>query len=1378
MTTNIGSLAVSLSLNASSFNGSMAQVDRNLRAMGSELKATKALGSEYGKSLDGLRSKKDVLSRTLETANIKLTETRKKYDELKNSGTANEAQLERQAKKVNDAQAQFNNLKTELDDVERALKIQSSSWTQLSQKLEPIGAKLKTVGDGMVSVGKDLSMKVTAPLVAMGTAAFKTAVDFESAFAGVRKTVNATEEEFEVLSTGIRDMAKEMPASATEIARVAEAAGQLGIKKENILGFTRTMTDLGVATNMASDEAATALARLANITQMNQADFDKLGSSIVALGNNFATTESEITEMALRLAGAGAQVGMSEADILALSAALSSVGIEAEMGGSAMSRVMVEMQVATSTGFTKVQELSKKTGLSIRDLQMMASHSGKAFGNMAEDLGMTKKELTALVNAGVDLEGFSKVAGMTGEQFKKAFEQDAIGALGAFINGLANAEASGDTAINMLQEMGISEIRLRDSLLRAGGASELFANAVDLSNKAWDENNALTKEAEERYKTTASQLSIMWNQVKDLGITIGNILIPIVMDLVEKITPMIQKFAEMDTGTQKVILGLAGIAAAIGPVLIIGGTLVSSLGAIVTAVGTVAGAIAVVTTGAAAATPAVGALAGVFTVLTGPIGITVAAITGVGIALVSLYKHNETFRTKVNEIWSSIKNRFEIALNSIKNVVQSVMTNVMGFFGDILSKIKVFWKENGDSIMQVVNFFMTYIVESIKTQMAFIKGIFQMVWPIIEGVIKIAWAGIKVTIKNAIDIILGMLQFWIKIFTGDWKGAFNTIKETAVNIMNNIVSTFKNINLLEIGKNIVDGFLKGFSSMKGAVVEAAKNIAGALPEWIKKVLDIRSPSRVTEKLGEHTGEGFAKGIKKKKKTAEQVAKEVAAAAKKGFKEEMDKAEYKFKMEQINSAQYIKELEKIRKEYAKYPAMVREVNLEIKKVQDNAAKHREKLRKEEEKAQEEARKKQLEAEKKKAEAERKQFEDRKKLIDDRKNYNDLSLMQELEAWKTLMNKYKKGTEERAEAEREVYRIKNEINQKLITLNEEYTNKVADANKRLIDGERALNAEYERAVADRTKTLTGFVGIFDKVKEASDISGQGLIDNLKGQVSTFAEWSKNIQTLANRGIDQGLLEELRQMGPSAAGEIAALNTLTDAQLGEYSGLWKTKNQLAREQALKELEGLKKDTSSKIEELRKQTAIDLETYKNEWIDKVKEIRFGTTDAFVDLNTSMTKIGKDSISGLINGMLSMHGPLMEEAQKLANTIAKTIKDALKIKSPSRIMMKIGGFVGEGLAVGMQETVSQVTGKARLLARAAIPMIPDINVPNFSNVNFAGVGNNSSGNPSSNSFSFNIQPAPIIIDGVNVGTVDFDLVEDGLNSRFTSKMRVNGVRK
>lgn len=581
----IGSLSVSLSLNADQFNGSMSQVDRNLRAMGSELKAIKAKGADYGKSLDGLKSKKDVLARSVEAANIKLTETRKRYDELVSSGKANEVELERQAKKVNDAQTQYNRLQAELAEVDKQLaevdkqlKIQSSSWTQVSQKLAPIGEKLTTIGSNMKDVGESLSKKVTAPLVALGTGAFKAAVDFESAFAGVRKTVDTSEEGFKRLEKGIRDMAKELPTSANDIAAVAESAGQLGIAEDNIMSFTKTIIDLGESTNLTREQAATEFARFANIVGMSQKDFDRLGSSVVALGNNMATTESEIVSMGMRLAAQGAQVGMSEAQIMALAGTMSSLGIQAEMGGTAMTTILKKIQSAVGAG-------------------------------------------------GKDLEAFAKAAGMSGAEFKKAFETDAITALDALIKGLNKSSGEGKNLTEILDTLGIKGVYESDVIMRMAGASDLLSSAVSTSTKAWEENTALTNEAEQRYKTTASQLKILWNNVKDLGIELGGQLIPIATDMVNKIKPLVKSFGEADDRTKKLIITVGGLVAAAGPLLVIGGTVMSGIGGTITAVSTLTGAIG-----------GAGGLAAVLTKLANPVGIAIGAFTLLAGAVVGVKK--------------------------------------------------------------------------------------------------------------------------------------------------------------------------------------------------------------------------------------------------------------------------------------------------------------------------------------------------------------------------------------------------------------------------------------------------------------------------------------------------------------------------------------------------------------------------------------------------------------------------------------------------------------------------------------------------------------------------------------------------------------------
>lgn len=448
--------------------------------------------------------------------------------------------------------------------------------------------KLKGYGEAFEDLGKGLTLGVTAPVAGLGAAAAKSAIDFESAFAGVKKTVDATDKQLGELETGIRDMAKEIPASATAIAEVAEAAGQLGIETDNILSFTRVMVDLGEATNLSSDEAATSLARLANITGMSQQDFDRLGSTIVDLGNNLATTESEIVAMGLRLAGAGSQIGLTEAQIMSFAGALSSVGIEAEAGGSAFSKVMIEMQLAVETGlegYKTFEESVNKAGYSMADVTNIMRTGGKGVESLAKSLGIGSKELKSLykdiTESKGNLDSFANVAGMTGEEFRKAFQEDAAGAIIAFIQGLGNVEERGMSAIAVLEEMDITEVRLRDTLLRASGASDVFAESIEIGTKAWEENNALTKEAEQRYKTTASQIEIAKNYLKDAGITVGEIVVPHIVSLAEKVKEVSTWFSNLNPKTQESIVKMGGLVAAIGPVLFIGGKLTGGIGSVI-----------------------------------------------------------------------------------------------------------------------------------------------------------------------------------------------------------------------------------------------------------------------------------------------------------------------------------------------------------------------------------------------------------------------------------------------------------------------------------------------------------------------------------------------------------------------------------------------------------------------------------------------------------------------------------------------------------------------------------------------------------------------------------------------------------------------------
>lgn len=1047
--------------------------------------------------------------------------------------------------------------------------------------------------------------------------------------------------------------------------------------------------------------------------------------------------------MALRLAGAGAQVGMSEADIMGLSTALSSVGIQAEMGGSAISKALVNMQVATSTGFGKFNEISSKTGLSLRDLQLSASNTPKHFTKVAESLGMTKSELTGVMKSASNLENFAKIAGMTGEEFKKSFETDAVGALGAFINGLGNAESAGTSAIEMLDEMGISEVRLRDSLLRAGNASELFAGAIETANGAWNENVALTNEAEERYKTFESKLAIFKNTIRDVGITVGETLLPALSTILDKLSELITWFGNLDPAiisTVTVITALVGALSLIaGPLLLLIGflpTLISGF----TAVGTVIGALTTfLAPAAAAAATAAGATSGLsvaMAVLSGPIGIAIAAITGITAALILAYNKVDWFRDEVDKAWSKIKELTSKAFTAIKETITVILKDVVKFGSDILNKFKDFWDENGAAIMAIVKLYFNNIKEQIKMVMGIIRGIFEAIWPIISSVVKIAWGVIKTVVSTSLDLVLGIIQSVMKLIQGDWKGAWETIKETAQRIMDNIVNFFKEIDLVQVGKDIINGLIKGIGSMVSAVGTAVKNIGSAIKDTFTNFFDIHSPSRVMAELGKYLVEGINVGISDSKNavigtmsglldvlksTTSANADAIVAITKKAEKDRTDvQAEYAKKRAELARKTEQSAQSALKTSKNKKGEIVTTGTKRVHTIHANAAASLAKLNEDEAKKLAKIDEKAA-AEKVKRgnQVSKEMLESVKTFVADKKSLEQLTLVAESEVWRRSVDLFKVGTKERVEAQKAYQASLKTINDEITKTNEEFGGKMAAISAKLRDDEQKLTDEYAKSVDDRAKSLANFASVFDEFEFKMEKSGEELLWNLKSQLFGFKAWQEEIDKLSAKAIDDGLLAELRAMGPKALPQLIALNSLTERQMTEYSALYKEKSSLARQQAEKELIGMKADTEKRIRDLRAVANTELESLRNDWTAKVS----GITKASNDELMSLKKIGRQAAEGLKVGLESMEPALVRTATSIANAVKSAMAGAFDIHSPSRWMRDmIGVNMMRGWIDGMstmRNSVLAVSADASGWMTPAVPQIAGYQTPKSG----AGVG-------------------------------------------------------
>lgn len=360
-------------------------------------------------------------------------------------------------------------------------------------------------------------MKSGAVLVGLVGLTAKAAMDWQTAWAGVTKTVDGTPEQMAELEKGLRGLARTLPQTHQEIAQVAETAGQLGVARKDVLGFTKTMLDLGQSTNLTSDEAATAIAQISNVTGLLKTQgadgVRRFASTLVELGNNGASTEKQIVRMAQYMMGAAVTAGASNQDLLALSNTLASMGVRAELGGGVTTRVLLKMNSAVKAG-------------------------------------------------GKEIKAWSALAGVSSREFATAFSQSPVKALDLVTKGLNKVNKSGGDVSGALSSIGLKGTQNTQVMLSLANSGNLLSESLDMANKAWNENSALTEEATKRYATAESRVKIAWNNIKDAAITAGQTILPAIAQMADGVAGIAQGFGSIPAPVQGAVVAFSALAGA------------------------------------------------------------------------------------------------------------------------------------------------------------------------------------------------------------------------------------------------------------------------------------------------------------------------------------------------------------------------------------------------------------------------------------------------------------------------------------------------------------------------------------------------------------------------------------------------------------------------------------------------------------------------------------------------------------------------------------------------------------------------------------------------------------------------------------------------
>ena len=755
--------------------GDTTKLQTALKGVNTEIRNTQSQLKDVEKLLKLDPGNTELMAQKHRLLGQAVSETKEKLETLKTA-----------AEQANDAlargeisQSQYDALQREIIETEnnlRDLERQAGQSAVALQKIAATGEKLKTVGSAIEGVGQKL-MPVTAAVGGLGAAAVKVASDFDSAMSQVAAVSGATGKDLEALRDKAREMGSKTKFSASEAAEAMNYMAMAGWKTNDMLSGIEGIMNLAAASGedlaTTSDIVTDALTALG----LSAEDSGHFADILAAASSNANTNVSMMGETFKYCAPVAGALGFSAEDTAEAIGLMANAGIKSSQAGTAMRSMMTNLTGEVKfvgDAFGELTIQTTNTDGSMRSLGDILADCRAAFAQMSESEKAANAEALVGKNA---MSGFLAVM---------------------------NA-APGDIE------------KLNSAINNCDGTAEKMAATMQ--------------------DNLAGQLTILKSQLEELAISIGEILMPYIRQIVGWIQGLVDWLNSLDEGTKKIIVTVALVAAALGPVLIVIGKVVGAVGTVMTVVPQIASAISgVIAFVSGTVIPAVSAVVAAI----GWVPLAIAAVVAI---LVVLYNKCEWFRDAVNAIWTQIKEFFvsawEVICSFFTETIPNAWNSLVSFFQGIPAWWSGLWQSVGNFFSNIWtnmmnNPVLTGIVDMIRSLWENLSTTLQGIW---NG-IKTAAAGAWELIKN---VVLGPVLLLIDLVTGN----FTKLKEDAANIWNNIKNAASNIwngikqvvgSLAQGLANHVSILLTGLKNTIANIWTAIKNTASSAWNGLKNLV--------------------------------------------------------------------------------------------------------------------------------------------------------------------------------------------------------------------------------------------------------------------------------------------------------------------------------------------------------------------------------------------------------------------------------------------------------------------------------------------------------------------------------------------------------------